>query len=1021
MGDKCNDIVVVNRDRFHGQNKRVLTFGDSYITPPPIIICESNAISHNPRNNDAYNNKFPNTDNRNSSLNIPTSDRLLRTVDENVAPIYNIPSYIERQNFIDVDNQETAPHRPEESGGGNDRDNIQVAYKHNIEWDDIFDRQLLQDLSILDTDISLNPEKQVKETDNSLRGEDDYENNSIFNKNNNGIPKNMRKIKPQENSTINSNGNRISEMLEKLPVHENIEARCELVHPVGENINYLLSRDIIQDDIPRNLDIIKRVKPKRHRSPKNMNSTAKKVKKAGSEQTINSFRKQKYTKTVKNWLNDVNPEDFENLEESQNPLINDAEIKESSNGKKLNKKNSKKTVQAQLTNKGGVMKFGKPKNASEDSEKHKIPADDVIIRNITKDKKHKAKFVAPIKSQVPVKDINYNIIRITSDNLEEYENTLNIAKDEEIDMILTFSNGFCELNSQYTEDTCIVEGVMFQITNTIYYWNGDYKLFSNTMKNIIDKNIIISYDGKNLLKYFTSQHNMDIHNTKILDTQIGGNLLDPDNPPETFANLQKLLCFAPEYTIATECVLQKCAWYLTMLGESFVKLRTLLIDKELWKVFTEIEMRVLPIIADMERRGVRVDTQRLKWMEGTLLTRMKATEQACHKAAGRAFQVNSALQVRTILYEELHLDTKGNVKIRETLSKGEKSTSESMLRSLISVHSLPKLILEYRHLHKAHATFLAGISHQVKEGIVKPTWVQTAAATGRIASNNPNLQAIPKAPFNLVLFPTDSNDEGTLTENQILNFRSVYIPREGHTMLAADFKHIECRVFAYAAADTSLLDALSSPDLFRVLAAKWLNKSAEEVSSEDRERTKRIVYASLYGAGTRKLMEILNVSYDQALSITSSFNRTFPSLKSFGRAVVSECGRRGGRLATPRGRLRAFRDIASADAALKAHAERQAVNFIVQGTAADLCKMAMVETAERMRTAKPPIRGHLLLQIHDELVWEVEHQDLERAAATIKSAMEGVGHVCGMPITLPVSVAAGPSWGEMEEYMLHTF
>ncbi|XP_028162019.1 DNA polymerase nu-like isoform X2 [Ostrinia furnacalis] len=365
----------------------------------------------------------------------------------------------------------------------------------------------------------------------------------------------------------------------------------------------------------------------------------------------------------------------------------------------------------------------------------------------------------------------------------------------------------------------------------------------------------------------------------------------------------------------------------------------------------------------MERRGVSVDMEQLKSMERVLETKMKAAEQECHKAAGKQFQ----------------------------------------LRSLMSVHPLPKWILEYRRLHKAHATFLTGIAQHVKDGVVKPTWVQTAAATGRIASNNPNLQAIPKAPFNVIMFP-ESED----VDNPLLNFRSVYTARAGHALLAADFRHVECRVFAHAAADSALLAALASDqDLFKVLAAKWLNKPEAAVSSADRERTKRIVYASLYGAGARKLMEILDVSYDQSLAITASFNRTFPSLRSFGQRVVAQARNEGGRLRSLGGRARHLSGLASADPAARAHAERQAVNFIVQGSAADLCKMAMVATSARLGGA-----AHLLLQIHDELVWEVHEDDLERAAAIVKEVMEGCGRACGLP-SLPVNVAAGRSWGTL--------
>ncbi|XP_075973097.1 DNA polymerase nu-like [Anticarsia gemmatalis] len=533
-----------------------------------------------------------------------------------------------------------------------------------------------------------------------------------------------------------------------------------------------------------------------------------------------------------------------------------------------------------------------------------------------------------------------------------------------------------------------------------------------SLTQLLKSTKVISYDARNILIYLKTQLQIYDNTFSMYDAKIGASLLDPDNPPENFSELQKLLSFTAPYTIATECPLQKAAWYLTLLRECWSRLNSLLVEKQLWQVFVDIEMKLLPIIAEMERRGVSIDLSKLKSMEEVLVNRTRLVEQACYKAAGKVFQINSTVQVRSILYDELQLDTKCNVKVRETLAGGVKSTSEIMLRSLMSEHPLPKLILEYRHLHKAHATFLAGIAQHVRDGVVRPTWVQTAAATGRIASNNPNLQAIPKVPFSLVMFPDDEDKESVQ-----LKFRSVYVAGAGQSLLAADFQHVECRVFAHVAADTALLRALAAPrDLFVLLAAQWLNVSESAVCVADRERTKRLVYASLYGAGTRKLMEILDLTYEHALQVAASFNRTFPSLKSFGRRVVWECSQAGGRLSTLSGRARHFAHINSKDFALKSHAERQAVNFIVQGSAADICKMAMILTEAELRSATPPVDAHLVLQIHDELVWEVRDEHIPVAAGIIKRVMEGCGRQFGMSISLPVAISVGKNWGEMEDY-----
>ncbi|XP_052759312.1 DNA polymerase nu-like [Galleria mellonella] len=786
---------------------------------------------------------------------------------------------------------------------------------------------------------------------------------------------------------------------------------CFVIKDQIENMN-----DCNSNNYENNGDINIKTK-KRKTTNKNTDKVLIKIKK--TSESKHNFKKEKYTKAVKNWLYDV---DSQNPVEEGNDVVAsriqapDEVVLHNTKSKVFTENNiktglNKKMIQAQLANKDGVMKFRKPKEIS--TENCGLTIEDTTpidkLESI-KEIKSKSKFVAPIKVQIPVEDVKYNVIV-----LDHNSKICSFPDANEVFVTLIYSNGFCQLNSQHTENDCVIEGMMFCIDDTFYYVKMDAENFSEMVNDVLENKTVNCYDAKSLLILLKFQFNIQAKFT-IIDAKIGGSLFDPDNPPESFVDLQKQLSVTPKYTIASECVLQKTAWYIMTLKECVVRLSSLLREQSLWRVFIEIEMRLLPIIAEMEHRGITVDMEKLKVMEDILLTKIKMVEEECYKVAGRSFQINSPAQVRAILYDELQLDTKCNIKIRETICKGAKSTSESMLRGLVSVHPLPNLILVYRHLYKAHATFLSGIAQHVVDGVLRPTWVQTAAATGRIASSNPNVQAIPKTPFSLNAFPEGDkcNDE-----SQLLNFRSVYVAREGCVLLAADFKHVECRVFAYIAGDTVLLDALKSgDDIFRVLAAKWLNKSEGEVSSEDRERTKRIVYASLYGAGTRKLMDILHVTYEQALTILASFNRRFPSLKSFGRSVVSQCEEQGGSVVTPSGRRRQLRGLQAVAGAteLRAQAERQAVNFVVQGSAADICKTAMIVTEQRLRCSSPPLAARLLLQIHDELVWELPHAHLHTAAGIIKEAMENCGYECGLAIRLPVAVSAGRSWGEMRPF-----
>nr|CAD7568338.1 unnamed protein product [Timema californicum] len=249
---------------------------------------------------------------------------------------------------------------------------------------------------------------------------------------------------------------------------------------------------------------------------------------------------------------------------------------------------------------------------------------------------------------------------------------------------------------------------------------------------------------------------------------------------------------------------------------------------------------------------------------------------------------------------------------------------------------------------------------------------QTAAATGRLTSSNPNLQAVPKHEVSLkshliayVVGPT------TLHPDLLL--RSPYVSRPGYTFLAADFQHIEFRLFAHLAQDPTLLQVFQQPEDIFITLAQLLGETLEP---EDREKTKRIVYSVMYGAGAGKLAEFLQVDNAVASRIINSFMVKFPTIRSFFNLVVAKC-RRDGKLHTIGGRQRLFPNIKSSNGGLRAQAERQAINFVIQGSAADLCKSAMLRVEQRLGSY-PDLEAHLLLQIHDELVYEVQDSQLQQ-------------------------------------------
>ncbi|GBP36331.1 DNA polymerase nu [Eumeta japonica] len=431
------------------------------------------------------------------------------------------------------------------------------------------------------------------------------------------------------------------------------------------------------------------------------------------------------------------------------------------------------------------------------------------------------------------------------------------------------------------------------------------KVLTEFLRQIITGAEVVCYNAKNVLKYLARWCNLqyDLDNVRFLDIKIGVNLLRADNPPNSFAavmealGVQNMSPYADAVAVAN------------MLRSAAVVLRTALIAEGFEKLFYDIEMPIVPIIAGtgMEVRGIEVNMTKLKQMESSLLVELNAAATACHAAAGREFLLTSPAQVRTLLYDELRLHTQ----LPAARFFDTTDTSENALRKLNALHPLPNLILEFRRLHKSQTTFIGGLVQHVKNGIVSPEWsLQTAATTGRIACRGPNLQAVPK----------------------VQELRSILVARQGHVLLAADFQQMECRVFAALAADDKLMNLLNAPgDIFRLLAAQWLKRAEGDVTAEERERTKRIVYAGLYGAGVRSLAEMLGATYDHTLQFLTSFNRSFPSLPRFGEDTVRRCVAAGGTLSLPSGRRRCLPAIVGSDPAQRAHAQRQAINFLVQG------------------------------------------------------------------------------------------
>ncbi|XP_051799580.1 DNA polymerase nu [Acanthochromis polyacanthus] len=431
-----------------------------------------------------------------------------------------------------------------------------------------------------------------------------------------------------------------------------------------------------------------------------------------------------------------------------------------------------------------------------------------------------------------------------------------------------------------------------------------------------------------------------------------------------------------------------------------------------------MERNMIPVLAAMESHQIHVDKEALKRTSDLLGTKMKQLEQEAHQAAGQIFLVTSNTQLRTVLFEKLRLHERcENKKLPKTINKQQQSTSEAALLQLQDLHPLPKIILEYRQVHKIKSTFVDGVlSCMMSKNYISSTWCQTCAVTGRISAKHPNFQALPRQPLQIT---KKQYIQGKEEEVVTVHPRAMFIPHEGWTFLAADFCQVELRLLAHLSSDPELLRIFTSPqaDVFTMLASQWKGVSEDEVTSEDREHAKRIVYSLVYGAGRERLSGILGVSTEQASRFQDSFLKTYRDVQAFIQTTIQQSHKQG-YVRSIMGRRRKLPNINSTDWGIRMQAERQAVNFVVQGSAADLCKMAMIRIFNLVSSSSS-LSARLIAQLHDELLYEVEDSHLEQFAALVKSTMENLQHIdhlgVHLKVPLKVAVSSGKSWGSMSE------
>lgn len=403
----------------------------------------------------------------------------------------------------------------------------------------------------------------------------------------------------------------------------------------------------------------------------------------------------------------------------------------------------------------------------------------------------------------------------------------------------------------------------------------------------------------------------------------------------------------------------------------------------LHRVFTEIEMPLVSVLSRIECNGVLIDDNMLLQQSQQLAMSMQETETRAHELAGHGFNLASPKQIQEILYDEMNLPV-----LKKTPS-GAPSTAEDVLQDLAKEHELPRIILEHRSLGKLKSTYTDKLPTMINPatGRVHTSYHQAVAATGRLSSSDPNLQNIP------------------IRTEQGRRIREAFIAQSGHCILAADYSQIELRIMAHLSGDESLLSAFKNNlDVHTATAAEIFDLDPDAVSSEQRRHAKAVNFGLIYGMSAFGLANQLNVERKQAqLYIEQYFNR-YPGVKQY-MENTREFARQHGYVETVFGRRLYLPDINARNHNVRQYAERTAINAPMQGTAADVIKRAMIEVDRWLCAEQIPAR--MIMQVHDELVFEVETSQTEMVKAQVCGIMQGVAN---LRVPLLVEAAAGVNW-----------
>lgn len=496
------------------------------------------------------------------------------------------------------------------------------------------------------------------------------------------------------------------------------------------------------------------------------------------------------------------------------------------------------------------------------------------------------------------------------------------------------------------------------------------KIFSDSSKTIIGHNL------KSVIAMLR-RNGIELKN-KLFDTMIAHYLIEP----EQRHTMDYLADVYLNYTVTNiSAEIAEIAYQL------YEKFKPILIENQLDKLFNEIEMPLVPVLATMEANGVKIDSDNLKQISEQQALEIKGIENQIFEAAGTEFNIASPKQLGEVLFEKMKI--KAPAKKTKT---GQYPTGEEVLQKIITVHPIIQQILDYRGLTKLKSTYVDALPALIskEDGLVHTSYNQAVTATGRLSSTNPNLQNIPVR--------TEKGRE----------IRKAFVPRDkNHILLAADYSQIELRIITHLSGDTAMSEAFREGlDIHAATAARVYKVPIEEVTKDMRRHAKAVNFGIIYGMSAFGLAERLGISRSEAASIIENYFKEYVGIQQYIKNNI-EFARQHGYVETMLGRRRYLRDINAHNSVVRNFAERNAVNAPIQGSSADMIKIAMSNIYKAMNDKQ--LQSKMILQVHDELVFDAVKDELDTLKELVNDKM-----VNALPLNIPVVVElnTGTNWLE---------